>query len=238
MKMISTRRGGFLQRWFTMALVLALIAAVTGWFIARSQGFRDMAARQLSERLGLPVAITQSYIGWPYVLVLRGVEAETSDEALDLQIRALRLGRGLQHWTLDVRGARVVVNPTLLENESHRLAATLVRLAHVREAGALDIMRATEHLQPHWRIACRDVDVYWLDHDGQVDGVVRQLQFHMQPIRLPSGNMIYYRIAYPGLAERAFGDIRDLDWEWLTRGGDDYIELQRSGILPPLHICE
>lgn len=239
MKMISTRSGGFLRRWITLILLLTLIAAVTGWFVARSQGFREIAARRLSEQLGLPVQIAQSYIGWPYILVLRGVETEASDdEAFALQIRTLRLGRRLWQWSMDVRGARVVFHPARLENDLQPLAATLVRLAHMREAGAIDIMRATAHLQADWRILLRDVDVYWQASDGQADGVVRQLQFHMQPVRLPSGTVIYYRLVYPGKAEHAFGSIRDLDWEWLTRGGEDYIELQRDGMTPPLPFCD
>ncbi len=236
MKIISTRRGGFLRGWLTLILVLALIAAVSGWFIARTQGFKGMLETQLSERMGVPVRIEKSYIGWPYVLVLRGVEAE--DDAMQLHVRTARLGRRLRQWTLDIRGARVIFSPAVLEDGFYRYPATLVRIADLRDAGAMDIMRATADLQLRWRLSVHDADLFWQDTDGEIDGGVRQLQFNMQPVRLPSGTFIYYRLAYPGRAEYAFGSMRDLDWEWLTRGGDHYIELERSGVAPLLDMCE
>ena len=238
MKMISARKTWWGQRVATVCLLLVLLASVAGWFVARTQVFRERVAGHLSTRLGMPVRIDQAYIGWPYVLVLRGVEMGGAGEAFDLQLQSLRLGRRLRCWSLHVRGARVRVVPDLLESRPQRVAATLVHLAHLRDAGAIDIMRATAHLRERWRVVLQDVDIYWLDTDGHADAVLRQVQFHMQPLRLPSEWLMYYRLAYPGAAEHAFGGIRNLDWEWLTRGGEDYVELRRSGVLPPLQMDE
>ena len=236
MKMISTRRGGVIRGWITMLLLVVLLVAIGGWFVARSQRFRVFVSGRLSAQLGMPVQITHSYIGWPYVLVLRGVAVE--DDAFQAQVRMVRLGRHGRRWSLEVRGARIVFAPQLLGEDAYRLPAILVRVADMREPGALDIMRATSHLQPRWRIWLQEVDLIWHDEDEQVVSAVRQLQFRMQPVRLPSRELVYYRVSYPGTAEHAFGEIRDLDWEWLTGGGDDYIELQRGGVVPPFEMCE
>ncbi len=236
MRMISMRRGGFLQGWLTLLLILLVVVALSGWFVARTQGFRDLVARRLSAQLGVPVRIEHSYIGWPYVLVLRGVEAE--DEALVLQVRTLRLGRRLRRWSINVRGARVTVTPSVLENHAYRYPVTFLRLASMREPGALDIMRVTAHLQSQWHLSLEDIDWYWQDEERNVVAAVRQLQFMMKPVQLPTRELIYYRLSYPGVAEKAFGGIRDLDWEWLSGGQDDYISIQRSGVMPTLEICE
>ena len=230
MKMVATRRSGCLQGILTLGLVVLLIAATTGWFVARSEGFRALAAEQLSEKLGIPVEIGKSYIGWPYVLVLRGVETKATQPAFDIQIRTLRLSRRLRQWAVSARGVRVVLDVTALSQDLHQVPTALARLADVRYADPLEITRATAHLQSRLRISLQDVDVYWMNDDGQIDGVVRQLQFEMQPVRLPSGDMTYYRLAFPTLGEPTFGAMQDLDWEWLTRGANHYIELQRSGV--------
>ncbi|MFU8779943.1 MAG: hypothetical protein ACNA71_02835 [Kiritimatiellia bacterium] len=229
MKMIASRRGGILQSGMLTLLVLGLILAVTGWFAARTQGFRELVAGRLSEQLGIAVVVGESYVGWPYVLVLRNVESGAHD-AVSFQIRAMRLGRGLRQWTLDVRGARITFAPEIATDVTRAISGELVRLAGLRDAEPLDIMRATSHLQSRWRVQLDDFDIYWLDADGEVDGYVRQLHFQLVPVRLPSGKMHYYRLSYPGAARQALGSIRDLDWEWLTRGGDHYVELMRNGM--------
>lgn len=236
MKMISRRRGGFLRGWITLFLVLALIAMVCGWFIARTDGFRDLVAQRLSSQWGLPVEIEQSYIGWPYVLVLRGVSVE-GNEAVRLHVRTLRLGRGLRRWHLSARGARVVFKAALEEDNAHTFPAVLVRIAQMRDAGALELMRATQFLQDNWHISLRDVDLFWEDEEGHIVGAVRQLLFKMEAVQLPSRELIYYRLSYPGQAEAVFGGKRDLDWEWMT-SGDDYIELHRGGVAPDWDTCE
>jgi hypothetical protein len=233
MKMVTTRRNGFLQGTLLTLLVLGLILGVTGWFAARTQGFRDLAARRLSERLGFPVAIAESYIGWPYVLVLRGLES-SEEGPVSLQIRSLRLGRCLRYGTLDVRGARISLSPDVTGDVKLALSGELVRLAGLRDAEPLEIMQATAHLQSRWRLKFDEIDLYWLAEDGDVDAYVRKLHFMMAPVRLPSGWLTYYRLTYPGSAQRIMGPMRDLEWEWLTRGGDDLIWLTPKGVVMPV----
>ncbi len=237
MKMVSGRRGGLLQGWLFLLLVLLLILAVTGWFVARSDGFRALVAGRISDRTGLDVHITDSYVGWPYVLVLRGVETSAAGEA-GFQIQELRFGRRLWQWTLRLRGGRVWFDQGLREDAPFTVSRSLVRLAGLREAGAIDVMRATAHLQGRWRVALDNLDVLWVNAEGVPVASVRQLQFQMEPVDVPSGRMYYYRIAYPGVAENALGSIRNLEWEWLTRGGDDYVEILRNGVLPPVAFSE
>jgi len=225
------RHGGLLHGLLLGGLVVLLILAVTGWFVARSDGFRTLAAERLAFQTGLTIELEDSYIGWPYVLVLRGVKAAAGGP-VSFQVRELRLGRHLRRWTLQVRGARVWFDEQLPQNAPLGLSPNIVRLASLREAGAMEVMRATAPWQAHWKLDVADLDLLWLDATGATAGAVRQLSFRMEPVPLPSGTMYYYRLAYPGTASGAFGSITNLEWEWLSRGGDHYVELVREGTLP------
>lgn len=231
MKVVSSHRGGLIRGWCLFVLILIIIAAVTGWFVARSDGFKDLVAARLTAELGVPVEVADSYVGWPYQLVLRGV-GTPEDAIVRMHVREIRLGRTLRNWTLAVRDASVAFMPGVTEGYTNNVSQHMIRIARLRDAGALDIMRVTEDVQSNWRLQLDDLDLFWLSSDGAVDGFVRQVDFLLEPVQLPSEKMYYYRLSYVGTAENAMGSIRDLSWSWLTRGGDHYVELQRSGVTP------
>jgi hypothetical protein len=231
MKVVSGQRGCALQGGFLLLLVLLLVMGVTGWFVGRSDGFRQMVAERLSDRMGLEVKIGNSYIGWPYVLVLRDVEG-SHPEAGGLRIREIRIGRRLTRWSMRLRGGEISFRAEAPGHGSATWPTVLSRLSALRDAGALDIMRASADLQSVWTLQWEDLDFIWLGPDAVPEGSIRGSQFRMNPVRIPSGRLMYYRLSFSSPADQAMGSVRDLEWEWLSRGGHDYIELVRTEAAP------
>jgi hypothetical protein len=235
MKVVSAQRGGVLRGWLIFAFVLLIVLAVTGWFVARSDGFRNLVAERLEKELGLPVKVMDCYIGWPYELVLRGV-GTADDASFRMDIREVRVGRAWRNWRVAVRDASFAFMPEITNSHTNRVSQHVVRVAQLRDAGAIDIMRATAPLPSNWELIFDDIDLYWLASDGGVDGSIRQADFMLKPVMLPDGKMYYYHLSYAGAAQNAMGSMRDLSWSWLTDGGDHYVELQRSGVAPEVQL--
>ncbi len=232
MKVISTGRGSGLRRLFLFVVFVVIVLGVTGWFVVRTAGFRQLAGERLTLWSGVPLRVEASAIGWPYTLVLRGVgtPGSSGDAPVQIWIRELQVGRSWRFWRVRVRGGMLRMPVDAALQPAEQVPAWVGRVAALRDSGALEMMRVTSSLQRGWAIHLQDVDLLWMEGPDLVDARVPQLQFQMEPVRLPSGRLTYYRLAIPGQADGAFGSVRDLHWEWLSRGNDDYIEIVRQGI--------
>lgn len=232
MKVISTGRGGGLRRLFLFTVFLVIVLAVTGWFVVRTAGFRQLAGERLSLWSGLPLRVESSAIGWPYALVLRGVRTPPSAEgvAVQLDLREVHLSRSWRFWRVRVRGGELRLPADAAWRPAGEVPAWVARVAALQDAGALELMRATTALRRGWAIHLQDMDLLWVAAPEQVEARVPQLAFQMEPVRLPSGRVTYYLLAIAGQADGALGNVRDMRWEWLSRRDGDYIEIVRQGI--------
>lgn len=232
MKMVASRQGSRLRVWFYLLVFIVLLMGVTGWFVARTDGFRQLAAERLTLWAGTPIEVEESLIGWPYELVLRGVgtPAGTTNGTVRGWVREVRIGRSLRCWRVAVLGAMLQMPSDVAARTVTEVPPLALRVARLRHAGARDIMQATAEIRRSIALDLRDVDLLWVDSDGSITGRIPQLQFQMEPVRLPSGPMVYYQLVVPGHAQGALGDVQDLRWEWLSRREDHYVEITRRGM--------
>ncbi len=228
MRVISTRRGARLSGVLLLLLFLAVLVLATGWFLARTEGARTLIAERLSDRLGVPVTIGESRIGWPYVLVLRAVatKGETAVDGAGFSVGTLRLGRRLRYWDLELRHVIVRVRR---DEAGLWTPLAVARLADLREASASDITRLTGPVRRRLRLRVTDGALVWLDADGREEASLRDVRFQMEPVKLPERRaMTYYGLRVYAAAGGALGNARDLNWAWLTSVDKAYIELDRT----------
>jgi hypothetical protein len=228
MRVISTQRGarfsGFLLLLgFTVAIVL-----VTGWFVARTQGARKLLAERLSDRIGLPVTIKDSRIGWPYALVLRDVATADFDAAgtPGIAVGELRVARRLFSWQLTLRHVTLRVKQ---DEAGVWMPLVAARIADLRQASAMDFVRLTGPVRQRLRLHVSDGSLDWLDAEGRTEASLRDVRFCMEPVNLPEQrDMTYYSFGIYAASGGAFGNARDLSWAWLTSDDLPYVELARS----------
>jgi len=228
MRVIANRRGARLSGVLLLLLFLALVLLATGWFLARTEGVRSLLAERISDRLGMKVTIGESRIGWPYALVLRNVATEGFAAAGTPGLAAgeIRVGRLPRTWDLELRHVTVRVRQGGSGIWEPTVAA---RLADLRQASATDVTRLTAPLRHRWRLRIADGTLVWLDADGREEASLRDVRFRMEPARLPEGRaMTYYGLRIYAASGGALGNVRDLDWAWLTSVDQAYIELVRS----------
>jgi hypothetical protein len=227
MKVMANRRGARLSGGlFLLAFVLAVVLA-TVWFVARTDGVRELLEKRISDRIGVAVSIGESAIGWPYELVLRDVSTAGFAAAgtPGFSTGEIRVGRRLFSWKVVLRHVALRVQ----QDESgiwQPLAAA--RIADLRQASAMDIIRLTEPLRGHYDLKIMDGMIDWLDADGRTDGALRDLSFVMQPITLPEKRkMSYYGLKIYAASGGVLGNAKDLSWVWLTSDDMPYVELER-----------
>ncbi len=228
MRVIANRRGA---RFSGALLLLAFVAAVllvTGWFLARTQGVRTLLAERLSDRAGVTVTIGESRIGWPYVLVLR--EVATVDFAAagtpGFAVGELRVARRLFSWQLTLRHVILRVKQ---DEAGVWMPLVAARIADLRQASAMDLVRLTEPVRQRLRLRVSDGSLDWLDAEGRIEASLRDVRFRMEPLNLPEQrDMTYYGLRVYAASGGALGNARDLAWAWLTSADLAYVELERS----------
>ncbi len=228
MRVIANRRGARLSGFLLLLGFVAVVVLVTGWFLARTQGARKLLAEQLSDRMGMPVTIGKSRIGWPYELVLRDVA--TADFAAagtpGFAVGEVRIARRLFSWQLTLRHATLRVKQDEAGVWTPLVAA---RIADLRQASAMDVVRLTGPVRLRLRLRVSDGSLDWLDADGRVEASLRGVRFRMEPVKLPEQrDMTYYSLGFYAASGGAFGNARDLAWAWLTSDDLAYVELARA----------
>jgi hypothetical protein len=229
MRVIANHRGARLSGALLLLFFLAVVVLASGWFLARTDRVRLLLADRLSDRLGMKVVIGGSRIGWPYALVLRDVETDGFSAAgvPGFSAGEIRLGRMPRTWDLELRHVVVRVQQDGAGIWKPTVAA---RLADLRQASAREVTRLTGPVRCRLRLRILDGTFAWLDAEGREEASLRDVRFRMEPVRLPEGRpMTYYHLRIYAASGGALGNVRDLDWAWLTSTELEYIELERAG---------
>ena len=218
---------GAISRFLIVVLILAIIVLVSGWFAARSEGGRDLIESQLAKRLGMPVAIERTHIGWPYVLVLENIRTPEFAAAGTAGFSAaeVRIGPGVGRWNLKLR--QVIVR-VMDEGDGQWKPACLSRLGDLRDVRARDVVRATDGIRDKVSIRLADSTLGWLDAEGNEIASARDVNFRMLPVRIEKRRLHYFALDVYRATGVALGDARDMHWEWLTTQELEYIELSRG----------
>jgi len=215
---------GAISRFVVVVLILAVIVLVAGWFAVRSEGARGLIEEQVAKRLGTPVEIEKTRIGWPYVLVLENLRTPGFEAAGTPGFSAVevRVGRGFRRWDLRLRQ---VILRVMDEGGGRWAPEYLARLGDLREVRAPDVVRATDGIRDKVEIRLTDSTLGWLDAEGAEVASVRDVNFSMLPVRIENRRLHYFSLDVYRATGVALGEGRDMHWEWLTTQELEYIEL-------------
>ncbi len=222
------RSGGF-SRFVALILILLAIVLVASWFAVRSEGGRNLIESQLSKRLGLPISVEATRIGWPYVLVLENLR--TLDFAAagtpGFSAAEVRVGCAVRTWrpsyTLRLRQ---VIARIQEDQDGCVTPLCLAPLADLTRASLQDVVRMTSKLRDqHAKIYVRDSSLGWLDASGVEIAAIRDVDFRMIPVRIEARQIHYFLLNIKRASGVRLAEGRDLQWEWLTTQEFAYIEL-------------
>lgn len=224
MRVIGGGHGAAISRFSAVVLILLASILTTGWFAVRSEGARDLIEEQVSKRLGAPVAIERTRIGWPYVLVLEDLRTPDFEAAgtPGFSVAEVRIGRGIKRWDLRLRQVMVRV---MDEGGGKWSPEYLARLGDLRDVRARDVVRVTDGFRDKVVIRLTDSTLGWLDAEGAEVASARDVNFRMLPVRIEDRRLHYFALDVYRATGVALGDGRDMHWEWLTTQELEYIEL-------------
>ncbi len=221
-------RRGAVGSCVVVILILTAIVLVSGWFAGRSDGMRGLIEEHIAKRLGVPVAIESTRIGWPYVLVLENLRTPGFEAAGTAGFSAAEVRIGIKGWRRrDLRLRQVIVR-VMDEGDGQWAPACLARLGELRDAHARDVVRVTEGLRERFTIRLTDSALAWLGADGQEIASVRNVGFRMLPVRIEKRRLHYFALDVQRASGVALGAAHDMHWEWLTTQELAYIELSRG----------
>jgi len=217
-----------LRRFAATVFVLVAIGLVTLLFLVRTGGGRSLIEDRLSRFAGQPVTVERARIGWPYVLVLEGVQTEGFGAAgrPGWSVAALRCGldpHGRRRLTLRQPRAHLVRN-----TEGAWRPSVLSPLGELAAGDIGDIAGATRPFRARWVVKAVHGSVRWLDARGVETGAAEEVTFAMQPVHVPGRRMVYYRLAVDTL-RRGARAARFVEREWLASDADAYLELHAGG---------
>jgi hypothetical protein len=228
----GSQRGGGFSRLLALILVLVAIVLVAGWFAVRSDGGRGLIESHLAKRLGVPVAVEATRVGWPYVLVLKNVRTPGFEAAGTPGFSAaeVRMGCAFRAWRprWNVRLYQIVVR--IQEADDGTVTpACLAQLEELRSADMKTVVRMTDGLRDRQvRIHLRDSTLAWLDSSGAEIAAVRDVDFRMIPVSIESRPLHYFALDIRRAEGIQLAQGRDLHWEWLTTQELAYIELSNE----------
>lgn len=210
-------------------LVVAAILLITGWVAARTDGARSLAEQWLKDQLGLEIKVQRMRIGWPYTVVLEGVQTRGFDEQADqagIHIEQARIG--LAGW----RRVRVVLQkPTVRfrEGEKGWEPACWSAAGRVPAQDLAAVSGALLSLSGRYTLMVRQGAVAWQDTGGKIRAWVKGLFLQVEPAQVPGRRMVYCRLGVQRAWSADGGTIDGVEREWLAAPDVAYVELGRTG---------
>jgi hypothetical protein len=218
---------GTFKRFCVTSLILLIISMVFVAVAVQTNKGSDEIKKYLSKLAGEPVHFEKASIGWPYVLVLDGVESEDFD--LDgeegFRVEEARIG-------LRFNGDRVVklYGCTLFlvqDADKQWVPGVFDGLGDLPLRNVADITRLTLGFRDRVRLSIEEGAIKWKSIAG-VGASASKIEFEMSRIKMPRQVMYgYYLVVHNALGVDGVRS-RDIKREWLASEKDDYIEIARS----------
>ena len=211
------RFAGFRRLVITL-VVLAIILMVTGFLAVRMEGGSKFVQDWLGKRVGLDLTAEHTRIGWPYVLVLEGVQSNPGDDgpAPLVSAREVRVGLRLNgNWRVTIlQGAAQLVQGS----DGTWGPAALGRLGSLDVPDVTQISRVTAGFRRRVALDIRDSSLEWVDARGMTRAAARGVDFRMVPVRVPERRLYYYTLSADSLTREAMRP-RKVTEEWLAGEG-------------------
>jgi hypothetical protein len=219
---------GCMGRTGAICLVVIVIVLVAGIFAARTRGAKELVTDWLSEKTGMEVAVNETRIGLPYVLVAEGVDSKAVDDAGDpfLHVDEVRMWPGFSPF-LRVR-ARGVELTMLLSEDGKWRPESLAKTGRLPGAGPGMISRVTRDMRRRMVLEIEDSSIVWRDWRGQQKALVSGLCFGFRPVDIPGKQMYYYHLSADVIEGPRRSAVTGTETEWLSSARIDSILLDEE----------
>lgn len=230
-KIVVSAPGGCLTRLVRMVVALAVIAALlalTAVFLARSDGFRQLACDRLGAAAGgLEIRIDKTRAGWPCDLVLEGIETPGMDPGCaGFRVAELRVGpRPGGGWRVRVRQAALNMVET---DDGGWRPACFAAIGDLPWNDISEVTRLTRTNWPRGTLRLSDTTLRWLRADGGVSASAAGVLFSLQPVEVEGRRLCLYRLQSHLMVMPDGTALRDVNREWLASEGSDFIELESA----------
>lgn len=221
--------GGCLGRTAMTLLLVVVIIGGAAFFAVRLAGAREMIRGRLERALGFPLTIGETRIGWPYDLVVRGIESKGFGQAATAGIRAdeLRIGASFD------AGLRLrVYRPELImvqDSKGDWAPSAFRPLGDLPAQTVASVSALTALFRKRWSVAITDGRVQWLRADGEEWASSSGIDFVVQPVVLPGESAWYHRLSAYTFVQAGTERVQDVSRTWLTSDERPYVELARRG---------
>ena len=224
------RHGGGFRRFAITILVIAFIAWVTLFIIARTEGGHQFVTNQLTERLGVDVTVKLVRFAFPIALVLDGVKSENFEhQAQGLLVQQARLSFGVKPWwRLSLKEPELNLAYSRSEGWSPNV------FAHLGELPGEDlheIAELTGGIRKTGKLHIIDGSLTWVDASGHELAAARNVEFRMAPAAVPGHRMTYYYLSAEQVVNPGETRLKNVVIEWLSSPEVPYVEFSRSETL-------
>jgi hypothetical protein len=217
--------GSALWRFLTVLALLVLIGWGTLFFVLRTDGGQAFVRDRLVAHLRLETGFARARLVPPLKLVLD--EVATADWAAGGTpgFRAAEV-QYTPGWRTRIR-VRGLECRLVRDAADVWAPAAFARLGDVpiRSVAALSGLTAADRDRRVWQV--RDAAFDWLDASGRRMAWAADVDFDLEPVRLPGRRAWYYRLAaYEGEAPDG-SRFQDCAVEWLSTDARAFVELSR-----------
>lgn len=230
MMIVSPGRGigGFARFGVTVAALLA-IALVTGWFAVKTNGGRAFIEEKLKKRLGMPLTVAKTRIGFPYVLVAEDVVSPDYGASGKPGIKAqeVRFALGIHPvWRVSVKKGSLIL---VRDGQGRWHPDVFSALGDLPKKTIAELSRATADWREDMKLKLREGAVDWIAEDGGTLASARGVSLDVCPVDIPGHTMYDYRLSVYSSVGADGEPAQDVEVEWLAGERHDYIEIGRAG---------
>ena len=222
--------GGGFRRFVITVLIIALIAWVAFFIIARTDGGHEFVVNQLNKRLGTDVTAEQVRFTFPLALVVNGVRSENFEyQSQGLQVKQARLSLGVKPWwRLTLKEPELNLSYSRSEGWSPNGFA---QLGELPGEDLHKIAELTGGIRKSGKLHFTGGSLTWLDASGKELAAARNLEFKMAPASIPGHRMTYYYLSVEQVVNPGETRLKNVKCEWLSSPDVPYVEVSRSETL-------
>lgn len=226
---VSDGKRGCIVRFLFVLFILAISAALAGFFIAMSPSANRICCSWLSNGIGLELRAKRLHIGLPYDLVFDEVSSvntiNQNHPLFSAQQVRIGIGKGLR---IKVELKSPLVN-LKYQKDGTWMPRKLNELGNLIFGTLEGINDITYSFRKWWQIKIESGTIRWFDERGVKFASMRGVSFSMEPVEIGEHRMYYYNLKIENAEGVANITGEDIMVDWLSDTDKSYIEISRSG---------
>jgi hypothetical protein len=228
---VSERGGGGPRRAFWTLVIVAGILWVAAFFAVRTTGGLDLIRSRLEKRLGCPVELDRATLLFPVGLRLELLQSKDYErDRRGFRADEVRIRLRARPWwglELDKPEINLVYEDGAWSPVFFRSMGELPG-RNVQDASALCVGWGEDTV-----LRVHAGTVTWMRQDGLPLAGAHGVELTVKPVFLPDHEALFCGLALQSAASPDGRRLGELTLEWLALDGDRYVEITRSGGLPP-----